>query len=196
VFEERALLRRVAGLHRAARRVVLEVHQRREAVLGHASSGLGARSAAMLACGGRGGNAPAAKDAGMTTDPESGTLALCRELVRIESPSGDEGGVAAAVARAMTALGYDEVRVDELGSVLGIRHGATTGGSAGGALLVDAHMDVVPATEPATWRFPPFAAERREGRIWGRGTTDVKGSLAAAVVGIGLLPRAESSPAW
>jgi len=127
----------------------------------------------------------------MTTDPESGTLALCRELVRIESPSGDEGGVAAAVARAMTALGYDEVRVDELGSVLGIRHGATTGGSAGGALLVDAHMDVVPATEPATWRFPPFAAERREGRIWGRGTTDVKGSLAAAVVGIGLLPRAD-----
>jgi putative selenium metabolism hydrolase len=127
----------------------------------------------------------------MTTDPESGTLALCRELVRIESPSGGEGGMAAAVARAMTALGYDEVRVDELGSVLGIRHGTATGGSAGGALLVDAHMDVVPATEPATWRFPPFAAERREGRIWGRGTTDVKGSLAAAVVGIGRLPRTE-----
>ena len=52
-------------------------------------------------------------------------------------------------------------------------------------------MDVVPATEPSAWRFPPFSAERSGGRVWGRGTTDVKGSLAAAVVGIGLLPRAE-----
>lgn len=124
----------------------------------------------------------------MTTELESGTLALCRELVRIESPSGGERDVAAAVERAMTAFGYDEVRRDELGSVLGLRRGGT---GSGGALLVDAHMDAVPATEPAAWRFPPFSAERSEGRVWGRGATDVKGSLAAAVVGIGLLPRAE-----
>lgn len=121
----------------------------------------------------------------MTDELESGTLALCRELVRIESPSGGERGVAEAVARAMTSLGYDEVRVDELGTVLGLRHGTRTGP----ALLVDAHMDVVEATEPAAWRFPPFSAERADGRIWGRGATDVKGSLAAAVVGVGLLPR-------
>ncbi len=123
----------------------------------------------------------------MTTELESGTLALGQELVRIESLSGREQDTAAAVARAMTALGYDEVRVDELGSVLGRRRGARSGPP----LLVDAHMDVVPAPEPAAWRFPPFSAERSEGRLWGRGSTDVKGSLAAAVVGIGLLPRAE-----
>ena len=52
-------------------------------------------------------------------------------------------------------------------------------------------MDVVPATEPAAWRFPPFAGERAQGRIWGRGATDVKGSLAALVVALGALPRAE-----
>ena len=122
----------------------------------------------------------------MTDELEQRTLALCRELVRIESPSGAERGVAEAVARAMTSLGYDEVRVDELGTVLALRHGTR----AGPALLVDAHMDVVEATEPAAWRFPPFSAERADGRLWGRGTTDVKGSLAAAVVGVGSLPRA------
>jgi putative selenium metabolism hydrolase len=124
----------------------------------------------------------------MTTELEARTLALCQELVRIESLSGCEQGVAAAVERAMTALGYDEVRRDELGSVLGVRRGRAP---AADALLVDAHMDVVPATEPDAWRFPPFSAERRDGRVWGRGTTDVKGSLAAAVVGLGTLPRAE-----
>ena len=39
----------------------------------------------------------------MTTELESGTLALCRELVRIESPSGGEQDVAAAIERAVTA---------------------------------------------------------------------------------------------
>jgi putative selenium metabolism hydrolase len=127
----------------------------------------------------------------MTTELEAGTLALCRELVRIESPSGGEREVAVAVGRAMTELGYDEVRYDELGSVLGIRRAGGTRAQGGSdpALLLDAHMDVVPATEPSAWRFPPFSAERAEGRIWGRGATDVKGSLAAAVVGVGLLPR-------
>jgi putative selenium metabolism hydrolase len=127
----------------------------------------------------------------MTTELEAWTLALCRELVRIESPSGGEREVAVAVGRAMTELGYDEVRYDELGSVLGIRRagGTRAPGGSDPALLLDAHMDVVPATEPSAWRFPPFSAERAEGRIWGRGATDVKGSLAAAVVGVGLLPR-------
>ena len=60
----------------------------------------------------------------MTTELESGTLALCQELVRIESPSGGEQDVATAVERAMTALGYDEVRRDELGSVVGIVRGS------------------------------------------------------------------------
>jgi len=75
------------------------------------------------------------------------------------------------------------------GSVVGLVSPAR--GAAGGRLLFDAHMDVVPATEPASWRFPPFAGERADGRIWGRGSTDVKGSLAAVVVGVGTVPRVE-----
>ncbi len=120
-------------------------------------------------------------------DVANRTLVLCRELVRHESLSGQEGAVADAVEREMKALGYDEVERDELGSVVGVVAGARPGAR----VLLDAHMDVVPATEPERWRYPPFSAARAEGRIWGRGTTDIKGSLAALVVAIGTLPRAE-----
>ena len=129
----------------------------------------------------------------MTRETEARTIAFCQELVRLESLSGEERAAADAVEREMRALGYDEVRRDELGSVTGVIRGVRAAGAESGALLFDAHLDVVPATEPGTWRFPPFSGERAEGRVWGRGTTDVKGSLAALVVALGTLPRGEFS---
>jgi putative selenium metabolism hydrolase len=123
----------------------------------------------------------------MTTGMEARTIAFCQELVRIESLSGEEQAVAEAVEREMRALGYDEIRRDELGSVVG----AVRGRRDGAAVLFDAHLDVVPATEPESWRRPPFSGERAEERIWGRGATDVKGSLAALVLALGTLPRSE-----
>jgi putative selenium metabolism hydrolase len=120
-------------------------------------------------------------------DAEARTIEFCRELVRLESVSGDERAVADAVEREMRALGYDETERDEMGSVVGIARGSAPGAT----VLFDAHMDVVPATEPGRWRFAPFSGERAEGRVWGRGATDVKGSLAALVVAIGTLPRAD-----
>lgn len=129
----------------------------------------------------------------MTFDPAMRSITFCQELVRLESLSGDEQAAAEAVEREMRALGYDEVGRDELGSVVGVIRGARDGGAdtAAGALLFDAHLDVVPATEPEAWRFPPFSGERAEDRIWGRGATDVKGSLAALILALGTLPRAE-----
>jgi len=47
-------------------------------------------------------------------------------------------------------------------------------GSGGKAILLESHMDVVP-TDPARWTKDPFAAEMADGRIWGRGTIDMKG---------------------
>jgi acetylornithine deacetylase/succinyl-diaminopimelate desuccinylase-like protein len=45
------------------------------------------------------------------------------------------------------------------------------------AVLVQAHLDVVPA-EPADWSVPPFSGDIRDGYVWGRGATDMKDMIA------------------
>jgi len=58
-------------------------------------------------------------------------------------------------------------------------------GSAGTPrLLYMGHIDVVPVENPQDWRFPPFSGTVADGRIWGRGAADMKGSLAAFVTSI------------
>jgi acetylornithine deacetylase/succinyl-diaminopimelate desuccinylase-like protein len=47
-------------------------------------------------------------------------------------------------------------------------------GTGGKAILFESHMDVVP-TDPARWSKDPFGAEIADGKIWGRGTIDMKG---------------------
>ena len=101
------------------------------------------------------------------------------------SLSGQERDVAELVAREMAMLGYDEVSTDELGSVVGVLRGEVPVPRC----CSNAHMDVVPVTESEAWRHGPFAGERAEGRLWGRGSNDVKGDLAAALVALGALPR-------
>ncbi|MFJ5289217.1 MULTISPECIES: ArgE/DapE family deacylase [unclassified Streptomyces] len=55
-----------------------------------------------------------------------------------------------------------------------------TGG--GRSLLFNGHIDVVSAEPRAAWTSDPFRAEVRDGRLYGRGTCDMKGGIAAAVV--------------
>jgi putative selenium metabolism hydrolase len=51
-------------------------------------------------------------------------------------------------------------------------------------LAYNAHMDVVEAEDAENWHTPPFTADRRDGRIYGRGTCDMKGALAAMAVSL------------
>jgi putative selenium metabolism hydrolase len=97
-------------------------------------------------------------------------------LVGTPSPSGEEGAVAALVRAEMERLGY-AVEVDELGTVTG-----TLDAGPGPCVLLDAHMDTVGVTEPEAWSADP-AGELRDGRLYGRGSVDMKGPLAAVVHG-------------
>ena len=122
-------------------------------------------------------------DATQTPSPDR-VIALCQALVRTGSLSGEEAAVADIVEARARALDYDEVLRDELGSVIAVRRGQGSGPT----VLMDAHMDTVPVTEPERWTRPPLSGEIVAGRLWGRGATDVKGSLAALLVAVGELP--------
>lgn len=110
-------------------------------------------------------------------------VSLTQAFVRIPSLSGQEQGMADFVRQVMRELGFDQVTVDEKGSVLGFV-GPT---QAPLALLFDAHMDVVPIA--GTWTVEPFGAEIKDGRMYGRGTSDMKAGLAAALCGAAAAAR-------
>ena len=55
------------------------------------------------------------------------------------------------------------------------------GGTHGPALLLNGHIDVVPTGAAEDWTTPPFVPAVRGGRVYGRGTCDMKGGLAAAI---------------
>jgi putative selenium metabolism hydrolase len=101
---------------------------------------------------------------------------FAHSLVGTASPSGEEGAVAALVRAELERLGY-AVEVDALGTVTG-----TLGDGDGPCVLLDAHMDTVGVTDRDVWSADP-AGELRDGRLYGRGSVDMKGPLAALVHG-------------
>lgn len=58
------------------------------------------------------------------------------------------------------------------------------------SLLLEGHTDVVTEGDPATWSYPPFGADLVDGRVYGRGTADMKSGLAAAMVAAAAFKRA------
>lgn len=109
--------------------------------------------------------------------------AFALELVRTPSPSAQEGAVAALVREELERLGY-AVEVDALGNVVG-----TLDAGPGPCVLFDAHLDTVGVSDPVAWSADP-AGELRDGRLYGRGSTDMKGPLAALVHGAAAAPLA------
>jgi acetylornithine deacetylase/succinyl-diaminopimelate desuccinylase-like protein len=101
---------------------------------------------------------------------------LAQALIRERSVSGAEQAVIATVTAAMTALGFDQVWVDDNGSAVGVIHGARPGQT----LLLDGHVDVVDA-QASDWAQDPFAAVVHDGYLYGRGVADMKGALAAMI---------------
>lgn len=104
-----------------------------------------------------------------------------QSLIARPSLPGQEGEVAERVVEEMRALGYDEVTVDQTGNVIGLIRANMQSNRPKRSIMFNTHMDQVDVGDPARWPFPPFAGEVSEGHIWGRGSSDLKGSLATHV---------------
>jgi putative selenium metabolism hydrolase len=113
-------------------------------------------------------------------------IEFTRDLIRIRSLSGEEGPLAERILVEMHQLGYDDAWVDQAGNALGLIQGHKPGK----CLLLDAHMDTVGAN-PEDWHLDPFSAEVIDNRIYGRGSADTKGNLAAMVYGAAQVKREE-----
>ena len=113
-------------------------------------------------------------------------ITFTQDLVRLPSPSGGERAVAERVRQEMQALCFDRVWIDPYGSVVG----SVEGHLPGKTVLLDAHTDTVGISPGVPWGHDPFGANIENGAIYGRGTADMKGALAAMVYAAAALDRA------
>ena len=97
------------------------------------------------------------------------------KLIKIKSLSGEEEGVANALKQMMEEAGFDEVKIDGLGNVIGrIGNGKKV-------IAIDGHIDTVDLGNSEDWDFPPLSGEIKDGFVLGRGAADQTGGPAAFV---------------
>jgi succinyl-diaminopimelate desuccinylase len=121
-------------------------------------------------------------------------ITLTRDLVRIPSvvrpgdPSATEAAVAAHVERWLRAEGFD-VEVQEVAPGRPNVLGGIGDAAAGPTLLLEGHTDVVTEGNAAEWSRPPFGGDLVDGRIYGRGSADMKSGVAAAMLAAAVIKR-------
>jgi putative selenium metabolism hydrolase len=106
-------------------------------------------------------------------------IAFAQELVSTPSLPGEERPVSELVAAKLSQLGYRDVTVDELGNVVGHF------GDGPPRLMYNGHVDHVP---PAGME-DPYGAQVVDGYLRGRGSMDMKASVAAAAFAVASLDR-------
>ena len=106
---------------------------------------------------------------------EQDTARFLMDMVRVPSFSTKEKDVIAVIKKEMKKVGFDEVRIDGLGSVIGRM------GKGPRLIAFDAHIDTVYAGNLDNWSFNPFEPKIEDGKVWGRGTVDQEGGMAAMV---------------
>ena len=118
----------------------------------------------------------------LTERDKTELVEFLQDIVRTPSMSGEEERVATRIAAAMRRAGMREVFTDRMGSVIG-----RVGARKQPVLLYDGHMDTVGVSDPSAWVHDPFAADVVDGVLYGRGTCDMKGALAAMIWGAKML---------
>ncbi|PKO36103.1 MAG: succinyl-diaminopimelate desuccinylase [Betaproteobacteria bacterium HGW-Betaproteobacteria-6] len=108
------------------------------------------------------------------------TLELARQIISCHSVTPEDGGCMEIIAARLEPLGFTLEFINRNGVTnLWARRGKSA------PLFVFAgHTDVVPTGPLDKWTSPPFAPEIRDGMLYGRGTADMKSSVAASVTAV------------
>lgn len=115
-------------------------------------------------------------------------LALARALVQTpsENPPGDTRAIAARVHALLAPLGA-EIRIVAGEPTMPNVVAVTRGRAPGRRLVFNGHLDTFPAGDRGEWSVDPFAGVVRDGRLYGRGVSDMKGGMAASLLAFELL---------
>lgn len=131
---------------------------------------------------------------------EADQIAFLQSMIRIPSVTGDEGAIQAYLGRYLKEMGLevdtfvpsmDELRkhpafvepaqgYEGRPNVVAIQKG--TGG--GRSLLFNGHIDVIPEGPADNWQHAPWSGDVEDGKMYGRGTSDMKSGAAAMTMAL------------
>ena len=111
-------------------------------------------------------------------------IRVTQELVRIptQNPPGNEKGCAEYIHSTLNQWGVETKMIFEPLSHRPQVMAMVNGREAGSTLILNGHMDVVPEGSKSHWKYDPYGGVVEEGRVYGRGSTDMKGGLAVMMV--------------
>jgi putative selenium metabolism hydrolase len=103
-----------------------------------------------------------------------------RDIVAIPSMNSQLKEVGERIGDEMRKLGFEEVRFDKMGNILGrIGNGPRV-------LVYDSHIDTVGIGDPEEWEWDPFEGKIEDGILYARGACDEKGSTPGMVYGLAI----------
>ena len=108
------------------------------------------------------------------------TLELTLELIRRPSVTPDDQGCQNLICERLQATGFEcqHLRFEDVDNLW------ATHGSSGPLFVFAGHTDVVPSGPESDWTSPPFEPTQRNGKLFGRGSADMKTSIAAFVTSV------------
>jgi len=111
----------------------------------------------------------------LAMEEEDNIANFLADIVSIRSLSGEEEEVILRIKEEMEKVGFDEVRIDDFGNVIGrIGNGKKK-------IAFDAHVDVVDTGDLSLWEFDPFKGKVIGDKVIGRGASDQKAGMASIV---------------
>ena len=129
----------------------------------------------------------------------SRTLALAEQLIARPSTTPEDAGCLDLIASHLAPLGFVCERIDSgpdtfrVSNLWAIKRSTQANAK---TLVFAGHTDVVPTGPIAQWRSDPFTPTHRDGKLFGRGSSDMKTSLAAMVVSIEEFLTAQPDPTF
>ncbi|WP_342743982.1 M20 family metallopeptidase [Haloechinothrix alba] len=123
--------------------------------------------------------------AARATVSEARLVELTRAMIQRDTtnPPGDESPVVGLLTEVMAELGCQTEHFESEPRRASVLASAGDRDGSRPVLLINGHIDVVPA-RPQEWSVPPFAGVVKDGRVIGRGACDMKGGIAAAIEGL------------